>query len=102
MTNVVKCAYKAIPRIAEKGDRTMKSTGVIRNIDELGRIVVPKEIRKHLGISSTDAVEIFVDGDRIILKKHEPYCCFCNSNENVIEFKGKKICRACLYEIKHK
>lgn len=79
----------------------MKSTGVIRNIDELGRIVVPKEIRKHLGIESTDPVEIFVDGDRILLRKYEPCCCFCGSSEGVIDFKGKKICRACLYEIKH-
>ena len=79
----------------------MKSTGIISNIDELGRIVVPKEIRKKLGISSTDPVEIYVDGEKIVLMKYEPNCSFCSSTENVVEFKGKKVCRACLYELKH-
>ncbi len=80
----------------------MKSTGIIRSIDELGRIVIPKEIRKKLGIASTDPVEIYVDGEKIILVKYEPNCCFCASAENVTEFKGKKVCRTCLYELKHK
>ena len=73
----------------------MKSTGIVRNIDELGRIVVPKEIRQRLGIANTDPVEIFVDGDRVILTKYTPVCHFCGSAENVLDFKGKKICALC-------
>ena len=79
----------------------MKSTGIVRNIDELGRIVIPKEIRKKFDIASADPIEIYVDGDKIILSKHRPFCTFCNSESEVVEFKGKKICRACLDEIKN-
>ena len=79
----------------------MKSTGIVRNVDELGRIVVPKEIRKKMGIASSDPVEIYVDGDKIILTKYLPCCSFCASEDGVVEFKGKKICTACLEEIKN-
>ena len=79
----------------------MKSTGIVRNVDELGRIVVPKEMRKKMGIANSDPVEIYVEGDKIILTKYTPSCHFCASEENVTEFKGKKICRACLDEIKN-
>jgi transcriptional pleiotropic regulator of transition state genes len=78
----------------------MKSTGIIRNIDELGRIVIPKEIRKKFGLSSTDPVEIFIEGDKIVLTRYQASCSFCDSCENIVEFKGKKICKACLYELK--
>lgn len=87
--------------IFKKGAKNMKSTGIIRNIDELGRIVIPKEIRKKFGLSSTDPVEIFVEGEKIILARYEASCSFCDSSENVTEFKGKKICKACLYELKN-
>jgi transcriptional pleiotropic regulator of transition state genes len=80
----------------------MKSTGIVRNIDELGRIVVPKEIRKQLGISATDPVEIFTEGERIILMKYAPVCHFCGSAESLYEFKGKKICTSCIGEIQGK
>jgi transcriptional pleiotropic regulator of transition state genes len=79
----------------------MKSTGIVRNIDELGRIVIPKEIRKKLGLASTDPVEIFIEGEKIILTRYTASCSFCDSSDSVLEFKGKKICRACLYELKH-
>ena len=79
----------------------MKSTGIVRNIDELGRIVIPKEIRKKFDIASADPIEIYVDGDKIILTKHRPFCTFCSSDTDVTEFKGKKICRTCLDEIKN-
>lgn len=82
--------------------KVMKSTGIIRSIDELGRIVIPKEIRKKLGIASTDPVEIYVDGEKIVLAKYEPNCNFCGSGDSVTEFKGKKICRACLFELKQR
>ncbi|MBO5006733.1 MAG: AbrB/MazE/SpoVT family DNA-binding domain-containing protein [Clostridia bacterium] len=62
----------------------MKSTGVVRRIDELGRIVLPIEIRKNLSIDNRDAVEIFVENDKIILKKYEPACIFCGNADNVI------------------
>jgi transcriptional pleiotropic regulator of transition state genes len=77
----------------------MKSTGIVRNIDELGRIVVPKEIRKKLGIANTDPVEIYVDGDKIILTKYIPVCHFCSGSENIVEYKGKQICKSCIAEL---
>lgn len=78
----------------------MKSTGIVRNIDELGRIVVPKEMRKKMDIANSDPVEIYVDGDKIILTKYQPSCIFCGSEDEVIEFKGKKLCALCIEEIK--
>jgi transcriptional pleiotropic regulator of transition state genes len=78
----------------------MKSTGIIRNIDELGRIVIPKEIRTKMEIGSSDPVEIYVDGEKIILVKHNPNCHFCGSEHNLTEFKGKNVCSSCLDELK--
>ncbi len=78
----------------------MKSTGVVRRIDELGRIVLPIEIRKNLSIDNRDAVEIFVENDKIILKKYEPACIFCGNADNVIMYGGKLICRDCIETIK--
>ena len=78
----------------------MKSTGIVRHIDELGRIVVPKELRKKLGIGANDPVEISSDGDKIILTKYAPVCHFCGSTENIHEFKEKNICMKCIAEIK--
>ncbi len=77
----------------------MKSTGIVRNIDELGRIVVPKEIRERLGIASNDPVEIFMEEDRIILKKYFPVCHFCGSEEDILTFKSKNICQRCIKEL---
>ena len=78
----------------------MKSTGIIRNIDELGRIVIPKEMRTKMNIASSDPVEIYVDGDKIILTKYVDSCLVCGSDENLCSFKGKKICKTCVDEIK--
>ena len=78
----------------------MKSTGIVRNVDELGRIVIPKEMRKKMDIANSDPVEIYVEGDKIILTKYHPSCNFCGSEGSVIEFKGKKICHSCLDEIR--
>lgn len=78
----------------------MKSTGIVRNIDELGRIVVPKEMRKKMNISSSDPVEIYVEGDKIILTKYREVCVFCASSDNISDFKGKKVCASCLEELK--
>ena len=78
----------------------MKSTGIVRNVDELGRIVIPKEIRTKQHINNSDPIEIYVDGDCIILKKYEHVCLFCQSKDNLINFKGKKVCSACIDEMK--
>ena len=73
----------------------MKSTGVVRKVDELGRIVIPKELRKILGINQKDPLEIYTDGDMIILKKYQPFCIFCGDSEQTISFNGKNVCKNC-------
>lgn len=78
----------------------MKSTGIIRKIDELGRFVIPMEMRNKLGISNSDSLEIYVEGTSIILKKYQPDCVFCGSSKNVIPFKDKIVCEKCLNEMK--
>ena len=70
----------------------MKSTGIVRKVDELGRIVLPSELRKSLGIEIKDSLEIYVSGDSIILKKYLPACIFCGEANEVTVFKGKNIC----------
>ncbi len=78
----------------------MKATGIVRPIDKLGRVVIPKELRKTYGLSVDDAVEIFVnDENQIILKKYEPACIFCNSTDDIIMYEGKSICKGCLDKI---
>lgn len=77
----------------------MKSTGIVRKVDELGRIVLPIELRRTLDIAERDALEIYVDGASIVLKKYEPACIFCGSSKDVTSFKDKNICAACLQEL---
>ncbi|HQA49326.1 MAG: AbrB/MazE/SpoVT family DNA-binding domain-containing protein [Syntrophomonadaceae bacterium] len=77
----------------------MKSTGVVRKVDELGRIVIPIELRRTMGIEEKDALEIYVDNEKIILRKYEPACIFCGNAEDVLNYKGKNICRSCLTEL---
>lgn len=79
----------------------MKSTGIIRKIDELGRFVIPMEMRNKLDISNNDSLEIYVEGTSIILKKYQPDCVFCGSSKNVIEYKGKNVCEKCLNDMKN-
>ncbi|MGM9630931.1 AbrB/MazE/SpoVT family DNA-binding domain-containing protein [Butyricicoccus sp.] len=79
----------------------MKSTGIVRKVDELGRIVLPIELRRTLDIEVKDSLEIYVDGSQIILKKYEPACVFCGNAKDVINFKGKNVCRSCLNELMH-
>ena len=78
----------------------MKSTGVVRKVDELGRIVLPIEIRKVLDIKQKDAIEIFTDGDKIVLQKYQPACVFCNNTDDVVYVSGKRICKACVSLLK--
>ena len=77
----------------------MKLTGIVRKVDELGRIVLPIELRRTLDIAVKDALEIYVDEGTIILKKYEPSCIFCGNSKDVISFKGKNICPKCLDEL---
>ena len=77
----------------------MKSTGIVRKVDELGRIVIPKELRKTLGIEEQDPLEIFVDNDFIILRKYSSSCIFCGECDNIVEYKGKHVCKDCLAKL---
>ena len=74
----------------------MKSTGIVRKLDELGRIVLPIEMRRTFNLAEKDAVEIYVEGDSIILKKHQPNCLLCGEARNLVEYKGKLFCKACV------
>ena len=78
----------------------MKSTGVVRKVDELGRIVLPIELRRNLDIEIKDPVEIYVDGDMIILKKYQASCLFCGNAKDVVSVHGKNVCKDCLAEMK--
>jgi len=78
----------------------METHGIIRKIDELGRFVIPMEMRKKLNIGNEDSLEIYTEGTTIKLKKYEPDCIFCGSSKNVTDHKGKNICEKCLNEIK--
>ena len=73
----------------------MKSTGIVRKIDDLGRIVLPMELRKKMGIDQRDPIEIYVDGDSIILRKAGNTCIFCGSENGLSEYLGKSICENC-------
>ena len=77
----------------------MKSTGIVRKVDELGRVVIPIELRRTLGIAEKDALEIYVDGERIMLKKYEPACIFTGEADDLIYFKGKMISKNVVGEL---
>lgn len=78
----------------------VKSTGIVRKVDELGRIVIPIELRRNLDIDERDSLEIYVEDDQVILKKYSPACIFCASAGDTVKFRDKIICRACLKELK--
>ena len=73
----------------------MKSTGIIRKVDELGRIVLPIELRRTLDIAERDELEIYMDNDRIVLQKFEPSCVFCASSYGLVSYHGKNVCQEC-------
>ncbi|AUG56631.1 MAG TPA: AbrB/MazE/SpoVT family DNA-binding domain-containing protein [Ruminiclostridium sp.] len=77
----------------------MKSTGIVRKVDELGRIVLPIELRRSMDINEKDALEIFVDDDKIILKKYQPADIFTGSMEDLVDYKGKKVSKATIIEL---
>ncbi len=74
----------------------MKSTGIIRKVDELGRIVLPIELRRMLDINEHDELEIYIENDQVVLKKYEHACIFCGSTHGLLAYKGKNICNECL------
>ncbi len=78
----------------------LKSTGIVRQVDELGRITLPIELRRTLEISEKDSLEIFVEANTIVLKKYEPSCMFCGNARNVTTYKDRNICFECLEELK--
>jgi transcriptional pleiotropic regulator of transition state genes len=77
----------------------MKATGIVRKVDELGRIVLPIELRRTLDIDIKDPLEIYVDGESILLKKYQPACVFCGSSDDIKQVKGKNICANCVKEL---
>jgi transcriptional pleiotropic regulator of transition state genes len=83
----------------KKGGIDMKSTGIIRRVDELGRVVLPIELRNKFGITEKDPMEIYVDGNSIILKKYEPNCIFCGGSKKLMDYEGKVICEKCAQKI---
>ena len=77
----------------------MKSTGIIRKVDELGRIVIPIELRRMLDVAERDDMEIFVEGNQIILQKYESSCVFCSATQGLVAYKGKNVCHSCVRSI---
>lgn len=84
-----------------RGEVCVKSTGIVRKVDELGRIVLPIELRRTLDIAEKDALEIYVDGSTIVLKKFRPSCVFCDSSRDLVTYKDKNICPRCLRDLKN-
>jgi len=80
----------------------MKSTGIVRKIDELGRIVLPIELRRVLDIGEKSPLEIYVDDSTIVLKKYQPTCVFCDNSDGLVQYRDKLVCSTCLGELKGK
>ena len=78
----------------------MQATGIVRKTDALGRIVLPTELRQTLGIEVGDSLELYTQGDKIVLKKYAPGCVFCQNCSELAYFQGHKICRSCLQDLK--
>ena len=78
----------------------MKATGITRKIDELGRIVLPIELRRTMDLGERDTIEIFTEADAIILKKHQESCVFCGGTKGIVTYKGKNLCPQCLRDLK--
>lgn len=77
----------------------IKSTGIVRRMDELGRVVIPMELRNQFKIVEKDPIEIFVDGSSIVLKKYEPNCIFCGNSKDLTSYKDKLVCSKCLTKL---
>jgi transcriptional pleiotropic regulator of transition state genes len=93
--------YFIIHLLLQKSEvKIMKSIGIVRSVDQLGRIVIPSEMRRTMNIAPDDQMEIFVDENMIILKKFECSCIFCNGGDNLRGYKGKKVCSRCLADFR--
>ncbi len=78
----------------------MKATGMVRPVDNLGRVVIPSEIRKQFDVENgVDSFEIFVDGDKIILRKYQPNCIFCGEMDNTVTLGGHVVCKDCISKL---
>lgn len=84
-----------------KEQNSMKSTGITRPVDALGRIVIPMEIRENLDINPKDLLDISVHGNQIVLTKHGNSCIFCDNTEDLVNFENKKVCMSCLEKLSH-
>jgi transcriptional pleiotropic regulator of transition state genes len=80
----------------------MKSTGIVRKVDELGRIVLPIELRRTMGINEKDSLEIYVDGNNVILNKYDPSCIFCGNSKGLVYFNEKCVCSKCIDNLNSK
>ncbi len=80
----------------------MKTTGIVRKVDELGRIVLPIELRRTLDIGEKDELEIYLDDDKVVLKKYEPSCIFCGSVSALVSYHGRNICQDCIHSLNRK
>ena len=92
ITNNSLCTRKQM----REGRNAMKSTGIIRKVDDLGRIVLPIELRRTLDIEERDELEIFMENDRIVLQKFEPACLFCGSSRSLVSYRRKNVCQECI------
>ena len=79
----------------------MKATGIVRPVDALGRVVIPIELRRSLGIERDDSLEVFVDGPYIMLKKYQPACIFCGEMDGILQVHGKNICEKCQWDLEN-
>ncbi len=77
----------------------MKSTGIVRKVDELGRIVLPVELRRTLDIAERDELEIYLDDDKVVLRKYEPSCIFCAGVRNLVNYHGRNVCMECIQNL---
>jgi transcriptional pleiotropic regulator of transition state genes len=77
----------------------LKTRGILRRVDQVGRIVIPMRLRRKMGIQIHDSVELFVEDDRVVIMKYKPTCVFCCSSEEVTDYLGKSVCKMCLTEI---
>jgi transcriptional pleiotropic regulator of transition state genes len=78
----------------------MKAIGIVRRVDEIGRVVIPSELRDVMGLESGSALEFYIDGEQIILRRYQPGCVFCENADDLIVFRSKRVCKACLDQLK--
>ena len=95
MLNINRCNRKS----KDERQNIMKTIGIVRKVDELGRIVLPIELRRTLDIAVRDELEIYLDDDKVILRKYEPSCIFCDSSRNLVAYEGKNVCSQCIKKL---